>query len=126
LSLNISVTSEIPVYPSHVDQSTNISDTNVCTICQFAMQSIAKVIGNSKTRIGIEKVIRDVCNHLRMPAAKYCFEFVDDYVDAIINMLSEVVSKPKESCTFLGYCKMRLLQIQGTMIKIIITFYNYI
>jgi len=104
--LNISVTNEISEYPSYVDQLTNILDNSVCVVCKYVMQSIAKEIGNNKTRNGIEKVVRGVCNHLRTTAAKYCFEFVDNYVDAIINMISEVVSTPKESCARLGYCEM--------------------
>jgi len=103
--LNISVTSEILEYPSHIDQPTNILDDTVCTICLRVLQSIAKVIYNKKTRDGIEKVVREICIHLRKTVAKYCFEFVDDYVDAIIIMVSEVVSRPKESCTLSGFCE---------------------
>jgi len=111
--LNISVTSEIPEYPSRISQPTNILDGSACVICEFVIQSIAKEMGNSKTRDWIEKVIRNVCNHLRKTVAK-CFEFVDDYVDAIINMLLEVVSKPKEFCTLSDLCKRRIGRIQGT------------
>jgi len=104
----------------------NILEDSACTICEFAMQSIAKEIGNSKTRVVIERVVGGVCNHLPKTVGKYCFEFVDNYVDAIIVMLSEVVSTPKESCTYIGFCKTMLMLFKGTMIKVIITFYNYI
>jgi len=81
------------------------------------MQYIAKGISSNKTRDRTEKVVREICNHLRETAAKYCFEFVDDYVDAIISMLLDVVSRPKESCTGLGFCEMGTLLMQGTVIK---------
>jgi len=92
----------------------------VCAICEYIMQSIAKEVGNNKTRDGIAQMVRNVCNNVRKAVAKYCYEFVDDYVDAIINILSRVVSEPKESCTRLGFCKMSKVQIHGTLITIII------
>jgi len=124
--LNVSVTSEIPEYPSRISQPMIISDDSACVICEFVLQSIAKEIGNNKTRDWIEKVVRNVCNHLQKTVVKHCFEFVDDYVNAIINMLSEVVSRPKESCTLLDLCKMKIGKMLGTVIKLIITYYNYI
>jgi len=123
--LNISVTSEIPEYPSHIRQLTNIWE-NACVTCEFVIQSIAKEIGNSKTRDEIEMVVHGICNHIHGTLTKYCFEFAIDYVDAIISMLSEVGSKPKEFCTSLGLCKMKTGRMQGTVIKVIITIYNFI
>jgi len=96
----------------------------VCIICEFAMQYIDKAIGNDKTRDKIEKVVHGVCNHLPKTVAKDCNKFVDDYADAIITILSQEVS-PKEACTLLGLCKVSMMQIRGTVIKVIITYYNY-
>jgi len=94
---------------------------SVCIICEFAMQYIDKAIGNNKTRDKIEKAVHGVCNHLPKTVAEECNEFVNDYADAIISILSEEVS-PKEACTLLGLCKVSIVQIRGTVIKVIITF----
>jgi len=88
------------------------------------MHSIAKKIGNNKTQDRIEKVVHDVCYHLPKTVAKDCNKFVDDYADAIINILSQEIS-PKEACTLLSLCKVSMMQIRGTVIKVI-TYYNYI
>jgi len=91
------------------------------------MESIAKEIGNNKTRNAIETVIRYVCKHSPKTAAKYCYKFVDDYVEAVIYILSKIVSRPKEYCTRLHFCKMSKMEIHGTVIKVLhITYYNYI
>jgi len=89
------------------------------------MQYIDKAIGNNKTRDRIEKVVHGVCNHLPKTVAKDCNEFMTDYADSIINILSDEVS-PKKAFTFLDLCKVSIVQIKGTAIKIIITYYNYI
>jgi len=102
----------------------NILD-GVCLICEYAMQYIDKVIDNNKTRDRIEKVVHGVCKHLSKIDAEDCNEFMNDNADAIINILSEEVS-PKNVCKFLDLCKITIEQIQGTVIKVIITYYNYI
>jgi len=120
--INISVTNEIPEYPSHTVQPTNILDHSVCIICEFAVEYIYKVIANNTTRDWIKKVVHGVCNHLPKTVANYCNEFVDDYADTIINTLSELVSSPKKTCTVLSLCKKSIVQIRGTVLKVIITF----
>lgn len=117
------MTNEIPEYPLHIIQPTNILDDSVCIICEFAMQYIDKTIGNNKTREKIEKAVHGVCNYLPKTVAKECNEFVDEYADALISVLAEDVT-PKEACTMLGLCKVNMIQIQGIMIEIIITYYN--
>lgn len=86
------------------------------------MQYVDKAIGNKKTRDKIEKAVHGVCNHLPKTVSKECNQFVDEYADALISVLSEDVS-PKEVCTMLGLCKVNMIQIQGTIIAI--TYYNF-
>lgn len=117
----ISVTNEIPEYPLHIVQPTSILDDGVCIICEFAMKYIDKAIGNKKTRDEIENAVHNVCNHLPKTVAKECNDFVDEYADAMISILSEDVS-PKEACTVLGLCKVSMIQIEGIMMKIIILY----
>lgn len=115
--MNISVTNEIPNYPLHAVQTENTLNDGVCTICEFAMQYIDKVIGNKKNRDEIERAVHGVCNHLPKTVAKDCNQFVDEYADAVISILAEDVS-PKEACTLLGLCKISMMQIQGMIIQI--------
>lgn len=108
------LTNEIPEYPLHMIQPTNIVDDGVCIICEFAMQYIDKAIGNQKTRDKIEKAVHGVCNHLPKTVAKECNDFVDEYADVVISILSQDVS-PKEACTLLGLCNVSMVQIQESI-----------
>jgi len=119
----ISVTNEIPEYSSDIDQPTNVLD-GVCLICEYAMHYIDNVIDNNKTRDRIEKLIHGVCKHLPKIDVDDCNKFVNDNADAVITILSEEVS-PKEACKILDLCKVTMTQIQGAVIKIITTYYNY-
>ncbi|KMQ91333.1 proactivator polypeptide, partial [Lasius niger] len=85
------LTNEIPNYPLHAVQAENTLNDGVCTICEFAMQYVDKVI-----------------------VAKDCNQFVDEYADAVISILAEDVS-PKEACTLLGLCKISMMQIQESV-----------
>lgn len=109
------ITNEIPEYPLHIPvQSMNTLDDGVCIICEFIMQYVDKAIGNQKTRDKIEKAVHSVCNHLPKTVGKECNEFVDEYADALISILSEDVT-PKEACTVLGLCKVSMIQIQESV-----------
>lgn len=112
---NISVTNEIPEYPLHIVQPTNSLSDSGCVICEFVMKYIDKEIGNKKARDKIENVVHGVCNHLPKTVAKECNDFVDNYADTVIRILSEDVS-PKEACRVLGLCTVSMVQIQGTEI----------
>ncbi|XP_072743485.1 uncharacterized protein Sap-r [Anoplolepis gracilipes] len=107
------LTNEIPNYPVHTIEAENLED-GMCTICEFAMQYIDKVIGNKKTRSEIENAVHSVCNHLPKTVSKECNQFVDEYADTIISILSEDVS-PKEACALLGLCKVSMMQIQESV-----------
>lgn len=107
------LTNEIYTYPLHI-VPTNTLDDGVCTICEFAMRYVDKVIGNEKNRNAIEKAVHDVCNHLPKTVAKDCNHFVDEYADALISILAEDVS-PKEACTLLGLCQISIIQIQDSV-----------
>lgn len=107
------LTNEIYTYPLHI-VPTNTLDDGVCTICEFAMRYIDKVIGNEKNRNAIEKAVHDVCNHLPKTVAKDCNKFVDEYADALISILAEDVS-PKEACALLGLCQISIIQIQDSV-----------
>jgi len=124
-TFNISVTNEIPEYPLHIiTQPTNsLSDTE-CVICEFVMKYIDKEIGNKEARDKIEKVVHGVCNHLPKTVAKECNDFVNNYADIVIRILSEEVN-PKEACTILGLCTVSMIKIQGTEIIICYKFCQY-
>ncbi|EGI61549.1 PREDICTED: proactivator polypeptide-like [Acromyrmex echinatior] len=108
------LTNEIPEYPLHIIQPTNsLSDTE-CVICEFVMKYIDKEIGNKEARDKIEKVVHGVCNHLPKTVAKECNDFVNNYADTVIKILSEDVS-PKEACSVLGLCTISMIKIQESI-----------
>lgn len=81
-----------------------VKDDDVeCVICEFAMQYLEKALSDKKTKDEIEHVVHVVCNHLPKTVAKECNQFVDNYADVVIDLLSKEVS-PKEVCSMIGLC----------------------
>lgn len=110
------LSNEIPKYPLHILQPTNVLDDGICIVCEFAMQYIDKAIGDKKTRDKIEKAVHHVCDYLPRTVSKDCNHFVEEYADAVINILADDVS-PKEVCTIIGLCKVNMIQIQESVME---------
>lgn len=102
------MTNEIPDYPLHAEKK--VKDDSKCVVCEFLMQYMEKAIKNKNTKDRIEKVVHTACNHLPKSISKECNDFVDQYADIVIDLLSQEVS-PKEICTLIGLCQADLQKI---------------
>lgn len=96
------MTNEIPNYP--VDVKKNIKDDGKCVACEFVMQYVEKAMKNKSTKDEIEHIVHNICNYMPKTVSKSCNNFVNQYADLVIDMLSSEVS-PKEVCTLLGLCQ---------------------
>lgn len=82
----------------------NIKDDSKCVACEFVMQYVEKAMKNKSTKDEIEHIVHNICNYMPKTVSKSCNNFVNQYADLVIDMLSSEVS-PKEVCTLLGLCK---------------------
>lgn len=114
------MTNEIPYYPMYtvdVEEVDVISDEQVggdleCTVCKYIMQYLEKAMGSRKSKDEIEHLVHNVCNHLPKHMADKCNNFVNEYAEIVIELLTQEVS-PKEVCTIVDICKPDTTQIRG-------------
>lgn len=126
------MTNEIPDYqvdvPSFPSKPKNIDDdksiefvpqTNMgvredaeCAACEFIMQYVEKIIGTRKSKDEIEHVLHEVCTHLPRRMNKKCDEFVNEYGEIVIELLTQEIS-PKEVCTIISLCKPEPEKLKG-------------
>ncbi|XP_058789461.1 uncharacterized protein LOC131663220 isoform X2 [Phymastichus coffea] len=81
-----------------------VGDDMECTVCQFVMQYLEKAMGSRKSKDEIEHLVHNVCNHLPKHMADKCNNFVNEYAEIVIELLTQEVS-PKEICTIVDLCK---------------------
>ncbi|XP_051165027.1 prosaposin isoform X2 [Leptopilina boulardi] len=97
------ITNEIPNFSLHPTVKKSLKDDTECVICEFIMQYLEKALSNKKTKEEIEHVVHVICNHLPKTVSKECNQFVDDYAEVVIDLLSKDVS-PKEVCSMISLC----------------------
>lgn len=76
------------------------------------MEYLEKAMSKKSTKDEIEKLIHEVCEYLPKSAAKSCDNFVNEYADIVITLLSQEVS-PREICTLINACEDKIQQIKG-------------
>lgn len=108
------LTNEIPNFPLHPIKQKSEGDDIECVICEFVMQYIEKEMNDVKTKDEIEKLVHGVCNHLPKTIGKDCNDFVSEYADFVIDLLSQQIS-PKEICGIMGLCKVNIDQIRESV-----------
>lgn len=59
---------------------------------------------NNRTIDMVERAVQMVCSYLPESVADQCEEFVDNYGDEIIKLLTETELSPKEVCSALTLC----------------------
>lgn len=96
------MTNEIPNFPLHAEKEAR--DDQKCVVCEFIMQYIEKAMKNKSTKDKIEKVVHEACNYLPKTVSQECNDFVNEYADLVIKLLSENIS-PKEICTMMKLCQ---------------------
>lgn len=126
------MTNEIPDYPIDVlnfptksqdidsdksiefesERNVKVSEDAECVACEFIMQYVEKIIGTRKSKDEIEHALHNVCAHLPKRMTKKCDEFVNEYGEIVISLLTQEVS-PKEICTIIDLCKPESKEIKG-------------
>jgi len=92
---------------SRFDNSINqpqVGNGAMCTICEFGMNIVEKEIITNRTLDMAERAVLMMCSHLPMKLADKCEEFVEQYGDAIIDLIIEAELSPQQVCTELGLC----------------------
>ncbi|KAI4487508.1 hypothetical protein M0804_005657 [Polistes exclamans] len=97
------MTNEIPDFPLQMNTKNKVKNSATCVICEFVMQYVDKAMSKKKNRDEIENIVYNACKHLPRTISEECNKFVSQYVDVVIQILSEEVS-PKEVCTMIDLC----------------------
>lgn len=108
------MTNEIPQYPLYPEKQHKVKTDVTCIICEFVMQYVDKALGTKKSKSEIEKAVHKVCKYLPKTVSEECNQFVDEYGDTLIDILSEEVS-PKEACALMNLCKVDMAQMQASV-----------
>lgn len=67
------------------------------------------IFGFLKFQDNIERIVRNICNIMPSSVKKQCNDFVDQYGDAVIQLLIETL-KPNEICPMLKLCDSQFLR----------------
>lgn len=109
------LSNEIPNYPSYpVAVKPKVESDVTCVVCEFVMQYVDKAIGTKKSKDEISKIVHGVCNYLPKTVSRQCNQFVDQYADVLIDILSQEVT-PKEVCTMISLCSVTTVQLKASV-----------
>jgi len=86
------------------DAEANAVKGEECAICQYAMQELSSLLDDKATRKEIEDAVKSVCGYLPGSIQEECKQLIDEYGDAIIQLIDQFAKDPKEVCTELGLC----------------------
>ena len=94
----------------HVDHIAHEEEQDVeverpyCTLCEYAIGEVDKLITDKKNEEEIKNVLDRICYELSTPIQKECLKMVNTYMDEIIDMFVSEYT-PQEVCAELGLCK---------------------
>lgn len=120
-------------------ESSSVEDSPQCVLCEFVMKEIEDQLQNKATDVRtwkvlmiektnffsdfqkeIEQTVRYICNKMPSSVSKQCNDFVDQYGDAVIQLLIETL-KPNEICPMLKLCSNQFIQTMHGKLFYIIT-----
>lgn len=78
------------------------SATPQCVLCELVMTRLEKELKDKKTQDEIRTSVLNICQKLPKSVAPNCKQFVQEYADLIINLVSTV--PPKEICGEINLC----------------------
>lgn len=96
----------------YIVNTEKVQEDTECIICEGIMQYVEKVMNSRSSKDEIEHLIHGVCNHLPQHMSIKCNNFVNEYAEIVIELLTQEVS-PKEICTIVGLCKAEATKIEG-------------
>ncbi|KAG8037667.1 hypothetical protein G9C98_005878 [Cotesia typhae] len=109
------ISNEIPYFPLETPKPFfSEKETTKCVICETIMEYLEKAMSKKSTRDEIEKLVHEVCEYLPKSVAKQCDNFVNEYADLVITLLSQEVS-PREICTLVNACEDQVQQIMESV-----------
>jgi len=82
----------------------DLSNSEECAICEYAMEELSSLLDDKATRKEIEDAVKSVCTYLPASIQDECKQLIDEYGDAIIQLIDQFAKDPKECCTELGLC----------------------
>jgi saposin len=74
-----------------------------CTLCEYAIGEMDKLITDKKNMYQIKAALDRICYELSTPIQKQCLKMIDEYTDEIIQMFVNEYT-PQEVCYELGLC----------------------
>ncbi|KAJ8022464.1 Prosaposin [Holothuria leucospilota] len=76
----------------------------LCTVCEFAMTELDKLILDQSTIADVEAALDKLCSLLPSTLSDSCQSFVDTYTETIVQLIVKEVS-PKLICRAIGVCQ---------------------
>lgn len=74
-----------------------------CVLCEYVITYIDQIIGDKHNEEEVKEALEKVCTRFPKSVRHKCTDFVDTYIDTIIDLITHEVS-PKQICTELGLC----------------------
>jgi len=81
-----------------------------CVLCEYVISNIDKMLKDRTNEQEIEDALESVCSVLPSSVTKQCDEFVEQYTNLIIQLLTGEVT-PEEVCKYIGLCKPKQTQL---------------
>jgi saposin len=85
-----------------------------CIVCETIMQYVEKAMTSRNSKDEIEHIIHRACDALPRHMAEKCNNFVNEYAEIVIELLSQEVS-PKEICTIIGLCNSEATKLEESV-----------
>lgn len=79
-----------------------VKDDTVCVLCEFIMNKLEKDLKNKTTRDEIRAAVENVCTVMPKSINAKCVQFIEQYADLIIDLVTTV--PPKEVCQQMSLC----------------------
>jgi len=84
----------------------NFGDTG-CVLCEYVISNLDKMLKDKTNEKEIEDALESVCSLMPSSVEKQCDQFVDNYTELILQLLTGEVT-PDEVCQYIGLCKPKL------------------
>lgn len=85
-----------------MDEAMSVQEPPTCVLCEFVMTKLEMELKNKTEQDEIKRTIKNICHRMPKTVSKSCDKFVEQYADAIINLVGSV--PPKEICQKLQLC----------------------
>lgn len=82
---------------------TQESDSETCVLCEYVIQTLDSILTDKNNREEIKNALETVCGFMPDSVSNKCEEFIDNYSEMILDLLTEGMS-PKELCAAMNLC----------------------